>query len=526
MDIYRSDFMMGGMKTFAAVLTAGLWMLAAHTSVAETTLGDAGHYLVHRPKMFLLNPDGRAFTVTIHSMRWVAPESWNVPAVKTKLTGPDGKVVFDDKATTITAPAGAKGVYTLETEGAQVWVESSLDQSVVWTGETEGNAFDNRRFITQPIVPRRWWFWVPAGTTKFTCKSQRADRYMSQREEGGVFIITPRGQRIRALWGFPPNTEPYRQELVTEVEVEPGAGGRFWAVEMRLGDSHNYSKPNFCLDGVPPYLARSPEEWFDPTTGARPVISPYDETQFIQSARSEPDAWPTLQHFSPCPSLGDPDGVTVLGDARFAIANPEGRPLRFRIGTYLPRTTNEAARVRVTGAIQFEKTLPLLHLHHKSGQPTDTLTGGKGISYFDVTGGERWMAFTYPATPLVLVGEVTAGGAHRFRFTAGTVRNWYFRVPPGTKEFTVRAVADGIMNLEINAPDRTMAVIYDTTGERVVAVPPGLDGKIWHLRPDVASAARFAEAGRYQELNLTIDLQGVPGYLSPTWEQWFDPASK
>ena len=28
---------------------------------------------------------------------------------------------------------------------------------------------------------------------------------------------------------------------------------------------------------------------------------------------------------------------------------------------------------------------------------------------------------------------------------------------------------------------------------------------------------------RFPSLDLTVDLAGVPGYLAPTWEQWFDP---
>ena len=83
------------------------------------------------------------------------------------------------------------------------------------------------------------------------------------------------------------------------------------------------------------------------------------------------------------------------------------------------------------------------------------------------------------------------------------------------------------MNLEINAPDRTVAVIYDRQGEKTITVPPGLDGKIWHLRPDIGSATTMpnmpGEPTRYLHLYLTLDLKGVPGYLAPTWEQWFDP---
>jgi hypothetical protein len=84
------------------------------------------------------------------------------------------------------------------------------------------------------------------------------------------------------------------------------------------------------------------------------------------------------------------------------------------------------------------------------------------------------------------------------------------------------------MQLEVCSPDRTMAVIYDRAGEKTVKVPDGLAGKMWYLRPDVGSATRIAATPgadcRYQEIRLTVDLKGVPGYLSPTWEQWFDPS--
>lgn len=83
------------------------------------------------------------------------------------------------------------------------------------------------------------------------------------------------------------------------------------------------------------------------------------------------------------------------------------------------------------------------------------------------------------------------------------------------------------MNLAVAAPDRTMAVIYANAGETTIPVPAGLDGKIWHLRPDTGSASRMItqeEPFRYQAMRLTIELRCVPGLLAPTWEQWFDPA--
>jgi len=537
-------------RTLAVALCLAAPLLAPAPAAADTALGDWGHFLSYAPKILLHNPEGKAFTVTVHVMCW-AVRRWNRPAVPVRLTAPDGKVLLDgeqaltDAEATLEVPAGAKGVYVLEPKG-NCWVSSSLDRSVVWTGDPTAHAVEGRRTVFQASVPRRWWFYVPPDVTKFTCRAQRADRYMSQREDWGFFVVSPRGQRIRALWGQPPHTPPgqYRQDQTVEVEVEPGAAGRFWAVDVRLGDSHNYSNINFCLDGVPPYLARSPEEWFDPDAGAPPKAALYDETPFIQSARIEEvlkARWPNLQHFSPCPSLGDPDGVEVLGDARFALWNPEGRELKMRIGTYLPRTLGgkgdelpvaDVTAVGPDGKAVLQRKVPLAHIHESHGHPDLPLGAQEGVTTVSVAGAERFLAFTYPATPLVLLGAPGEGGWGRFRFSAGTVRNWYFLVPRGTKSFAVRAAAEhetDVMHFEVCAPDRTMALIYDRAGERTVEVPPGLDGKVWFLRPDVGSATRMVttrpEGGRYLDLYLTIELKGVPALLAPTWEQWFDPAA-
>jgi hypothetical protein len=71
-------------------------------------------------------------------------------------------------------------------------------------------------------------------------------------------------------------------------------------------------------------------------------------------------------------------------------------------------------------------------------------------------------------------------------------------------------------------------MIYGRKGEVTVTVPPGLDGKIWHLRVDIGSGTVMVTDGgpesRYLGIYATLDVKGVPGLLSPTWEQWFDPA--
>jgi len=82
------------------------------------------------------------------------------------------------------------------------------------------------------------------------------------------------------------------------------------------------------------------------------------------------------------------------------------------------------------------------------------------------------------------------------------------------------------LRLEVNAPDRTVALVYGNPVDAEAIVPLGMDGEIWHLRIGVGSAtvvSRDHEPPRYPYMRLTKDLKGVPGYLSPKWEQWFDP---
>lgn len=552
-------------KKEEAVVLCGLLMTCLTVSAhAETSIGDWGHFISYTPTVYLDNPQGKAFTVKVHVMQW-PNRNWRREKLKLRLVGPDDEVLFDgehqckNSEVALEVGSGKAGVYRLHTTD-NVWIWSSLDRSVVWTGIPgmhimddrepvsvgNGNKTRSREFyekrgqlVFQAAVPRRWWFWVPAEVTEFSCRAMRADRCMSQREDWGYFIITPRGQRIRALWGQPPHTagKDYRREQVVKVEVEPGAGGRFWSLEVSLGDSHQYSNINFCLDGVPPYLARSPEEWFNPATGKRPGVLLYDDTPFIQSAKTEllGKRWPNLHHFSPCPSLGDPDGIEVMGDAIYALWNPAGRELGYRIGTYLPRagTKNPAqAHVQITcnGKTVLDQQMPMHHLHNEGGHPTHRLKDAEGVCRVSVRGVERFMSFTYPATPLVLVGRPNGDGWRRFSFSACAPRNWYFFVPEGTKTFELRVeakFATDVLNLEVCAPDRVVELIYGRKGRCTVKVSKGLDNKIWYLRPSVGSATRMiTKEGphyRYQDMPLTLDLKGVPGCLAPTWEQWFDP---
>ena len=520
-----------------------LSVVPAAAVFADSAIGGWGHALSYQPRTHLYNPEGKAFTVTVHRFQLAMP-LWNKPTTEITVLDPDGKAVVEGEfgvkegRSTVEVPKGPRGTYVVNMKHGG-WLSTSLDRAVLWTGDPTAHIVEGRRAVFQASVPRRWWFFVPEGVREFTVKAQRADRYMSQREDWGFFIVSPRGQRFAAIWGQPPaDKRPYRQEQEARIVVEPGAGGRFWSLWVEYGDSHTYSNINIAFDGIPQYIARSPEEWFNPETGELANVKIYDDDPFIQSGRIEgmEEKWPNLQHFSPVPSLGDPDTIEVLGDAKFAIWNPEGRELGSRIGTYLPRTLRgepDKAHVVITnadGGTVLDKQMPLEHIHGHNGLPTDTIDTGKGVSTVDVSGVERFFAYTYPATPLVLIGDKIGDGWQRFRVSSGTGRNWYFRVPEGTKNFSYRVDADidtDIVRFQVCAPDRVLAMVYANEGSGTVKVPEGLDGKIWYLRPNVGSATRMItdkrEGGRYTDLQLTIDLKGVPGYLAPSWEQWFDP---
>jgi len=548
----------------ACLLLAG----CAPPSRGETALGDAGHYLTGDTQVLLSNPTGRAFQVTLRRFPWWIGGGWNQEKMPVCITAPDGSTAVDtvavvgDEGATIEVPAGPKGVYTLSPatrNGLHYWyLTASLRRSVAWARVVQGDAFDDHWFMCNPFVPRRWYFWVPPGTKDFTVVAQNC-RGRSQREDHGLTVFSPRGQRFAVLWGQANADEPTvkmgKHALRLQkahILVEPGSAGRFWAIDVRMGDSHTYSDVNFALVGVPPYVSRSPEEWFDASTGKPPEVPLYDDSEFVQSDRSaEARArHPLVHHWTPCPALGDPDACELRCPARIALWNPEGRELKFVIGTYLPRNMfpgpldpkthqwpkladadHDHALVAISGPrgrALLKERVPLKHLHGEPGYMR-ILRPGPGVTFIDVQEAVHFWTYTYPATPAVLVGRDAPDGWRRFRLDAGTARNWYFLVPRGTTEFSLRASAadaTDVMLLEVGSPDRVVAMAYGRSAEKTIAVPQGMDGKVWHVRLDFGGATRFVSSAakpRFPSLDVTLELKGVPAYLAPTWEQWFDP---
>lgn len=76
-------------RSMAIGVAAGIAALWAASVCADTAIGDWGHFVLNKPRVLLNDPDGRAFTVTVHVMRW-AVTNWNAATFKVRLSGPDG----------------------------------------------------------------------------------------------------------------------------------------------------------------------------------------------------------------------------------------------------------------------------------------------------------------------------------------------------------------------------------------------------------------------------------------------------
>ena len=199
-------------------------------------------------------------------------------------------------------------------------------------------------------------------------------------------------------------------------------------------------------------------------------------------------------HFSPCPALGDPDGAEVRGDAAFALWNPEDRPLKFRIGSYLPRDMGskdpQKANVKFVGAdgkAILEQQFPIEHLHGEHGAPEPLATAtGKAPVRVQVSGVERWFTI-HPIRPrrwcCAAKKEATAG--RNSTWNAALRETGISLFQPERKSFRCGSGAGGstdCMALEINAPDRTVAMIYDRSGERRSRFPPDWTERSRHIR--------------------------------------------
>lgn len=510
------------------------------------SIGDAGHYLSGETICYAYNPDGREFTITLGRYDWPFEGKWNDTSLGLTVERPDGMKVFSERLDVETGPTdatvsgGAAGTYRIDVDQGNTLnyyhLSTSLPRAVAWTGPGDGHAAETPWFFSVPMVPRTWTFWVPEGTDTFSITTQ-SNSYRTQREDGGLIVRSPRGQPKTALWRQPnPSVRDGEIRAAPEkpdppwsesrhVVVEPGADGRFWQLEVRMGGAHTYSDITVSLDGVPPYLSSAPETWFHPKGGV-PSPATYETEAFARAdlPPAEERERPHWSYWPPAPSIGDPDGIHIHSPARIAFWNPEGRDLDLTLGPYLARdgSPTSDASVALTapgGDVAFE-TQPPIDGRRLSFQ---------GLRYLEVTDYERFWCYTYPATPTVLMGQPTDDEWSSLTIETGTRRHWFLHVPEGTSSFRVRyatAHPEDAISLDVNAPDRTVERLYGDAEEVKVRVPDGLDGLTWHLSTDVASAARYTQHGdrpRFASPTVTLDIADIPLLLAPTWEQWFEP---
>ena len=527
------------MKTLTAAAIAMMLVLTGVLACARagdesSWLGDHGHWLRHDQTVYLNNPTGREFSLTIHRhMQYPPPQQMTM-----QIFSPSGRVIVDATFpegigdTMVKTPASGPGVYkaVFRSAGAQYFfVKSDLAGMVVYAGDT--NASNPTRFHVMDHLQRRWWFFVPAGVKEFQIVPTFTQG-TSNREDMGIVVYTPRGQRTRIFWGDaslavdsgPGGRASRRIAAAIRVPVEPTMDGRFWSLELCNGDSHWHADNEFVLRGVPPYLAQSPDMWFNPIDGktAKINLPAFDKT--MEPAR--------FSQGMPNTFMGDQSYVGMRGPHRVFLKNGAGTAITAGMGMYVLHEepwTGEAKAVGPDGnelaAMSFKE-----EQWHNNERHLAIPAAAPGVWRMDLDG-NHWFFWTEPALAMVLSGPKAAPDTFELELIGP--RNWYFSVPKGVRKFEVALACprpgDAAV-CEVNAPDRCMRVVEAASGEtetRTVTVPEGLDGRIWFLRIGPSSGAFLGgeDPNQYHRptVNARLTLRGVPAYLAPTWGQWFDP---
>jgi len=543
-------------RTLATAAAATLLVVA--TARAGSQIGDAGHFIIGAPAVFANNPKGEAFTVTVHRHIWASHPWGSDGRYKMSVIAPGGKVVAagtipsGKPKVTLRAPKGKPGVYEIRYKPGGyglTWIQCSLDRMVVAAGDWDMKQSYQKTFALHAMAPRRWYFHVPAGVKQFRIKTGGGIAFTSTREDWGYLVMNPRGQRVSAVYGGVPPRAKQRDAVVKNgfvtdervVYVDQGAAGRFWSIWVTGGDSHSFSDLHILLKGVSPYYAPTPEQWFDPRTGKAPGKIVYDKSQvraLDRASKTDKSGKRISRDFydsAPSTFLGDEDYTGMRGPHTVYLANPAGRPITFGTCTYvLPIGKRSPVSYSVFGPTGRPVLKTKGSFAWRDSNRIKILAAGKGVYRVDVDCKE-WYAWAEPAPQMVLAGKRTAGGGSVFKLQIGIARHWCFKVPKGTRQFELAVTVpdkDHALLAELHAPDRILEILYVRGGNSrraKVTVPAGFDDKIWFVRTEVGSATRYVSEDvknpRRVRVDADIELRGVPGYLAPTWEQWFLPVS-
>jgi len=273
-------------------------------------------------------------------------------------------------------------------------------------------------------LPRRWYFFVPQGVNDFQVVVRHGSAH---RQDSGLMVMSPRGQRVAASFANRPRAtgsslrqrhnltpkwdfisdEP--QPQVLHIETDPGSTGRFWSIWACGGDGHWASDMPIRLDGIPPYFAPTPRQWFNPQTGRPPQVSVYDHMIGPIQRTSETIC-------PPAPILGDTD-TGMRGPHTVYLYNPENRPFDFQTSGYLhPPDVRIPVKYKVAGPAGqtlVEKEGSFKHFNPIDAFGVSVPASGAGVYRVEVDC-PRWYGWSEPSMPMVLAGRRTNDGASRF----------------------------------------------------------------------------------------------------------------
>ena len=204
--------------------------------------------------VFLLHPGGATRIETTRVGHGARPKEEQTGTVS--VLGPDGAVVASTEFDTdlpyewaLPLPAGTTaGLYTVRIHD---------DMRAIWDVKAAGC---KRVFATEPPPhlgspgPVRFYFRVPEGTQAFTASA-------SGLHDGdvGIIIYDPDGVAQASAFANASGAVAGSRTVTTEVTPAPGQTGAMWSfAAMAHGDL------GLKLEGVPGYIATSPDEWFDP----------------------------------------------------------------------------------------------------------------------------------------------------------------------------------------------------------------------------------------------------------------------
>ncbi len=210
-------------------------------------------------KTVIFRHEGGAVTFAARREAWGArvkdeAEGW------VRLVGPDGAVVKEQRFSTDTFPVTFEASLpaTAPRGDWRLVVHDDLRGRWDVTGPTRRVVAVGDGVQFGGLGEARWSFQVPRGTRTFKVglTAHHAGAF-------GCWVLDPNGRPLVTAEGR--QGAPGADRLEREVAVPAGADGQPWSLVVFAG-----MDLSIRLEGVPGYLATSPEAWFEPAATPRP----------------------------------------------------------------------------------------------------------------------------------------------------------------------------------------------------------------------------------------------------------------